>query len=313
MQRLAFLFPGQGSQAVGMGQELARVSAAARDAFAECDEALGIHLSRLLAEGPVDVLGLTEHAQPAILGVSVAAMRALVEAGGPVPTIAAGHSLGEYSALVSAGVMSLGDAVRAVRLRGRLMQQAVPVGEGAMAAVLGLDSATVETVVAQVTRDVAPVTCAGFNTPEQTTISGSTEAVKVASERLVAAGASRVQPLAVSAPFHSPLMQPVAAPLRAALEDLRLSPMRHPVVSNVDGEPYDDVRVVVDRLIAQLVRPVQWVASVRRMRTLGVETFVELGHGTTLGGMVRRIDRRADVISVGDATSLARLLSAAAA
>ncbi len=308
MQPLAFLFPGQGSQAVGMGQELGRVSRAARDALAEADDALGFHLTRLLAEGPLETLSLTEHAQPAIVAVSVAAMRAFAEAGGEPSTLAAGHSLGEYAALVCAGSISFGDALQAVRLRGQLMQQAVPVGEGAMAAVIGLEAEVVERVVRGVSRDAAPVACAGFNTPEQTTISGAASAVALASARLSEAGATRVLPLAVSAPFHSPLMQPVEDPLREALTAVTLSPMRHAVVSNVDAMPYDDSDVVVDRLIAQLTRPVQWVASIRRMRALGVARFVELGHGSSLAGMVRRIDRTAAVLSVGDAAGIARAL-----
>jgi [acyl-carrier-protein] S-malonyltransferase len=304
MSGLAFVFPGQGSQAVGMGKDLADRSAAARETFAEVDDALGASLSRLSWEGPADELELTANAQPAILATSVAAWRALTEMRDVEPIMAAGHSLGEYSALVCAGGLRLADAARAVRERGRLMQEAVPVGRGAMAAVIGLEAERIDAVIREMTTAQDPIGVAGFNSPEQTTISGTARAVEKVGAALREAGAKRVLPLKVSAPFHSPLMKPVEAPLRVVLESTSMTAMRFPVVANVDATPNSDAARLVDLLIAQLTAPVRWVESVRAMSAAGSTRFVELGAGRTLSGMIRKIDRALETVGVGDAASL---------
>jgi [acyl-carrier-protein] S-malonyltransferase len=287
-----------------MGRELADRYAVARRTFEEADDALGESLSRLLWQGPGDALALTANAQPAILATSVAAWRALQQEAGAEPVVAAGHSLGEYSALVCAGAIQVADAVRAVRERGRLMQEAVPVGEGAMAAVIGLDAERIDATIREAATDREPIGVAGFNSPEQTTISGAAGAVERARARLGEAGARRVVPLDVSAPFHSPLMAPVAAPLRAVLEKIPIGRLRFPVVANVDATPNRDPDRLIDLLIAQLTAPVHWVESVRAMRATGATRFVELGAGRTLSGMIRKTERTLETLAVGDPASL---------
>lgn len=304
MSGLAFVFPGQGSQAVGMGKELADRSAVARQTFEEADDALGSSLSRLLWDGPADQLAYTANAQPAILVASVAAWRALREVRDVEPLMAAGHSLGEYSALVCAGALQLADAVRAVRERGRLMQETVPPGQGAMAAVIGLDADRVAEVIRKVTSEDEPIGVAGFNSPEQTTISGTVWAIETAKIALEQAGARRVLMLNVSAPFHSPLMRPVELQLRAVLESMPIGAMRVPVVTNVDATPNSDPARLVDLLVAQLTAPVRWVESVKAMSAAGAKRFLELGAGRTLSGLIRKIDRSLETIAVGDAESL---------
>ncbi len=296
---LAVVFPGQGAQTPGMGQDLARRFPSSRRAFEEVDEALGYSLSSLIADGPAERLTLTEYAQPAILAVSVAAWRALGELVELRPVVAAGHSLGEYTALVAAGVLELADAVRAVRARGRSMQEAVPVGEGAMAAVIGLEAARIDAVLASLCD--GPVGVAGYNSPEQTTISGTAPAVAAASPALLAAGARRVRPLEVSAPFHSVLMAPVEADLRSVLEPLPLAPFAFPVVANADARANRDPGRVVSLLLEQLTAPVRWVQSVRAMRALGATRFVELGPGRTLTALVKKTDRSLETCAVPDA------------
>lgn len=301
---IAHVFPGQGSQHVGMGKALAETFAVCRETFDEADEALGEPLSRLCFDGPSAELTLTANTQPAVLAVSVAASRALAARGGPPPALLAGHSLGEYSAHVAAGTLSFADTLRTVRRRGRYMQEAVPVGAGAMAAVLGLDA----DLVAQACEEAAEgeiVSPANLNAPGQVVIAGARDAVARAGDRATALGARRVLPLPVSAPFHCGLMRPAQARLEPELRALVASDPRTPVVANVDAEPKRDAAAAIAALIAQVSAPVQWEAVVRRLSAAGVRTWVEVGPGTVLAGLIRKIDRRASVVSVGDPDGVA--------
>lgn len=292
---IAFVFPGQGSQKVGMGRALFDTYAVCRDTFEEADEALGEPLSRLCFEGPEDQLVLTENTQPAILTVSVAACR-LLHSRGLRPAFVAGHSLGEYSAHVAAGTVSFADALRIVRRRGRYMQDAVPVGAGAMAAVLGLDAQRVAEACAEAAGGEV-VSPANLNAPGQVVIAGSAAAVARAGERARALGAKRVVPLPVSAPFHCALMAPAEARLAPELRALATHDPRVPVVANVDAEPKRDRGAAIEALVAQVSRPVRWEDVVRRLASEGVRTYVEVGPGTVLTGLVRKIDREATVLS----------------
>lgn len=300
---LACLFPGQGSQAVGMGKALADAFPICRDTFAEADAALGEPLSRLIFEGPEDRLTLTENAQPAILAVSVAAFR-LLASRGLEPAFVAGHSLGEYSANVAAGTFAFGDALRLVRRRGRYMQEAVPVGAGAMAAVLGLEAA----VVARACEEAAGgdvVGLANLNGAGQVVIAGSRDAVARAGARAKALGARRAVPLPVSAPFHCALMRPAEERLAPELRALATAAPRVPVVANVDARPRHDARGAVEALVAQISAPVLWEAVVERLASEGVTTYVEVGPGTVLSALVRKIRRAATVVSFGTPDDLA--------
>lgn len=293
---IAFVFPGQGSQKVGMGRALAETYPICRQTFDEADEALGERLSQLCFEGPEEQLTLTENTQPAILAMSVAAYRALAEHGYQ-PTFAAGHSLGEYSAHVAAGTIAFADALRIVRRRGRYMQEAVPVGQGAMAAILGLDAASVVRACEEAAEGEV-VSAANFNAPGQVAIAGARDAVARASERCKAAGAKRVIPLTVSAPFHCALMHPAEERLAPELRALTVRDPRFPVVANVDAAPKMSAASAIDALVAQVSQPVRWEDSVRELASKGVRTYVEVGPGTVLSGLVRRIHREAEVLSV---------------
>ena len=303
---IAAVFPGQGAQKVGMGKQLADEFPVCRDTFAEADDALGMPLSRLCFEGPEDQLLLTENTQPAILAVSVAVYR-LVVSRGIEPSFAAGHSLGEYSAHVAAGTLSFADALRTVRRRGRYMQDAVPVGEGAMAAVLGLDAASVAAVCADAAGDgvVAP---ANLNAPGQVVIAGHARAVARAGELAKARGAKRVIALSVSAPFHCPLMQPAQDRLAPELRALPARAPRIPVVANVDAQPKTDAAAAIDALIRQVSSPVRWEDVVRRLVADGARTFVEMGPGTVLAGLTKKIDSAVTVVSVEHGAGLEKAL-----
>jgi [acyl-carrier-protein] S-malonyltransferase len=290
---LTFVFPGQGSQHAGMGRALAAHHAVARDTFAEADAALGEPLSRLCFEGPDDQLMLTENTQPAILAASVAAFRVL-QARGLRPAFVAGHSLGEYSAHVAAGTLAFVDALRLVRLRGRYMQEAVPVGTGAMAAILGLDAAAVQRACEEAAEGEI-VSPANYNMPGQVVIAGTAAAVARAIARAKALGARRSVPLHVSAPFHCALMRPAEERLAPELRRVRTSDPRVPVIANVDAAPKATAAESVEALIQQVSRPVLWEQVVRRLASEGVRTYVEVGPGHVLAGLVRKIHHDATV------------------
>jgi [acyl-carrier-protein] S-malonyltransferase len=304
---IACIFPGQGSQKPGMGRALADAYPICRRTFDEADSALGEPLSRLIFDGPEDQLTLTEHAQPAILAVSIAAYR-LLESRGIRPAFVAGHSLGEYSAHVAAGTFSFADALRIVRHRGRYMQEAVPVGAGAMAAVLGLDAGEVERACAETAQDEV-VSAANLNGPGQIVIGGARDAVKRAGERAKALGAKRVIPLNVSAPFHTALMKPAEDRLAPELRALAVQNPRITVVANVDGEPKRDAQAAVAALIRQVASPVRWDRVVAHLASAGVTTYVEVGPGTVLSGLVRKIHREALALAFGTPDDLAAVES----
>ncbi|MFN2444017.1 MAG: ACP S-malonyltransferase [Vicinamibacterales bacterium] len=293
---IAFLFPGQGSQMVGMGRALVDAHPICRETFDEADAALGEPLSRLIFEGPLDRLTLTEHAQPAILTTSVAAWRLLASKGFE-PAFVAGHSLGEYSAHVAAGTLRFSDAVRIVRNRGRYMQEAVPVGTGAMAAILGLEPMLVQQACAEAAAgDV--VSPANYNAPGQVVIAGSAAAVARAVERAKALGAKRTIPLHVSAPFHCALMTRAETRLTPELHALAVSDPRVPVVANVDAEPKRHARAAIDALIRQVSAPVRWEEVIRRLASDHVTAYVEVGPGRVLSGLAKKIAPDARILNV---------------
>lgn len=298
---IAFVFPGQGSQKVGMGKTLAERFPICRETFAEADAALGEPLSALCFEGPEDRLLLTENTQPAILAMSTAVCR-LVESEGVRPAFAAGHSLGEYSAHVAAGTLSFADALRTVRRRGRYMQEAVPVGEGAMAAILMLDADGVTRACEQASAELGGrvVSPANLNAPGQVVIAGHADAVSLAGEKAKALGAKRVIPLAVSAPFHCALMTPAAERLAPDLRGLAARDPAVPVVANVDAEPKRDAASAIEALIRQVSSPVRWEQVVQRLIADGARTFVELGPGSVLTGLIKKIDRSVTAIAIED-------------
>jgi [acyl-carrier-protein] S-malonyltransferase len=307
---IAFLFPGQGSQAVGMGKELADKYLVARATFEEADRALGYSLSQLCFEGPEEKLKLTEITQPAILTVSIAAQRVLAERG-MHPAYVAGHSLGEYSAHVTAGTVSFADAVRAVAKRGKYMQEAVPVGVGAMAAILALDLAALENVCRQAEQETGQtVSAANINSPDQIVISGAKAAVERAAELAKQAGAKRAVMLPVSAPFHCSLMQPAQDRLAEDLRALKFANPTIPVVTNVDAKVVSSADEARDALIRQVTGAVQWVRSIQTLIQSGVQTFIEVGPGKVLTGLLRQIDRSKTGLNVDNEESLEKTLQA---
>jgi [acyl-carrier-protein] S-malonyltransferase len=300
--RLAVIFPGQGSQSPGMGKELFENFPVARQVFEEADDALGFAISRLCFDGPAEELQLTENTQPAILTVSVAAFRTMTEAGISPPAFVAGHSLGEYSALVAAGVLNLADAVRTVRARGRYMQEAVPVGTGAMAAVIGGELSEIQRLCEEA-RGTQVCSVANMNSPNQVVIAGSTEAVDRAIESLKGV-AKRVIKLNVSAPFHCALMKPAQDRLAADLEALTFNEPAMPVVTNVDARATNAPNDLRDALVRQVSAPVRWSESMQLLAQQGVDTFVEAGPGKVLTGLMRQINRDVKTLNVEDAASL---------
>lgn len=303
----ALLFPGQGAQAVGMGQALAGAFPAARDTFTEANDALGFDLTRLCFEGPEADIALTENTQPAILTCSIAAFRAFQGAGGEVACrFVAGHSLGELTALVAAGALTFADGVRLVRARGRFMSEAVPPGEGAMAAMIGLDRAQVEAVCGAVAGEVWP---ANFNSPEQTVIAGRAKPVAAACEQALAAGAKKAVPLQVSGPFHTPLMVPAGERLAEVLAEIEIHRPCCPLINNAEAAPLIDPEEIRATLVRQISSPLLWVASVERLASEGVTRAYELGPGRVLAGLIRRIDRRIETLSIADPATLERALA----
>jgi [acyl-carrier-protein] S-malonyltransferase len=308
-KKIAYLFPGQGSQTVGMGRNLAENFPVAASTFAEADEALGFALSRIFLDGPEDELRLTENTQPAILTVSVAAWRVLAEHG-ITPALTAGHSLGEWSAHVAAGTLSFTDAVRAVKARGRSMQAAVPAGEGAMAAVLALAAEQVAEACAQAAAETGlVVSAANFNSPDQTVISGAKAAVEKAAELAKARGARKVVMLPVSAPFHCALMQPAQEDVARVLGGIALVEPAIPVAANVTGNLVTGSDAAREALILQVTGTVNWVGCVQALLAAGAETFVEVGPGKVLTGLLRQIDRSQTCLNVEDAASLEKTLA----
>lgn len=309
-QPLALIFPGQGSQQVGMLRELAERYSVVRTTFTEAGEALGYDLWQVVQEGPAESLNATACTQPALLAASVAVWRVWQELEGPRPGVMAGHSLGEYSAMVCAGVMSFADGVRLVRLRGEAMQEAVPVGEGAMAAILGLDDAAVEQACEQAAQgDV--VSAVNYNAPGQVVIAGSRAAVERAIVACQQAGARRAMPLPVSVPSHCELMRPAAERLAEAMDGIELKAPRYRVIQNVDGQAHDDIATLRTRLIEQLYRPVRWTRCIEAMADLGAGVFIECGPGKVLTGLNKRIAKGSRGLAINDPDSLSSALELA--
>lgn len=309
MTKIAFIFPGQGSQSVGMGAELITTNDESKAFYTKADEALGFSLSKLMLEGPQEELTLTYNAQPALLTTGVMVAKRLTNAG-ITPHFTAGHSLGEYSALVASNVISFEDAVLAVHKRGLYMDEAVPAGQGAMAAILGLDAEPLKAVTDAITADGDVVQIANLNCPGQIVISGTKEGVDKACASAKEAGAKRAIPLVVSGPFHSELMRAAAEKLGNTIDEIELSEPAIPVVGNVYAEAIPNKEAIKDELVEQLYSPVQWENSVRYMIEQGVTIFVECGPGKVLSGLVKKIDRSVQTYCVYDEASLQEVIEA---
>ncbi|NVN99182.1 MAG: ACP S-malonyltransferase [Geobacteraceae bacterium] len=306
MSKKAFIFPGQGSQYAGMGKDLTENFKIARDVFAEADDALGFKLSQLCYNGPEEDLKLTMNTQPAILATSIAVLRVLQSESDLTPDFLAGHSLGEFSALVASGALTLADALRTVRSRGRFMQEAVPVGLGAMAAILSVE----EDILIDICREAAQgeiVAPANFNSPGQIVIAGHATAVNRAMEIAKARGFRKAMLLPVSAPFHSALMVPAGERLSEVLQQIEIAAMNAPVISNVEAKANQDPGRVRELLVAQVSAPVKWDSSVREMVSLGVTSFLEIGPGKVLSGLVKRIDKEVSTANIEDTAGLKAL------
>ncbi len=312
MTKLAIVFPGQGSQYVGMGKGLYDEFACARKVFEEADSALGFGISSLCFNGPAVDLDRTENTQPALLTASTAALKVLEEKTGIKPDLMAGHSLGEYTALVAAGALSFGDAVRLVQLRGAFMQEAVPHGTGKMAAILGLDAQQVAAlcVAASSASDGSVAVPANINSPQQIVISGHSAAVERAEALAKERGAKRVIPLQVSAPSHSPLMEGAAQRLSEELKKITIKPLSVPVISNVEAAPVADSSVLAGLLARQLTSPVRWVEIIKRMKKEGVTRIIEVGPGRVLTGLIKRIEPEMETFNLDGPADIDKLLNA---
>jgi [acyl-carrier-protein] S-malonyltransferase len=309
MSKIAFVFPGQGSQAVGMGKALAEKHPEVMEYFVKADNTLNIPLSKLIFEGPKEELTLTINTQPALLTTSIALLDFFRKSGVEADFVA-GHSLGEYTALVASGTLSFEEGVRIVRKRGEFMESAVPDGEGSMAAVLGLERGPLAAVTAEVTGSGFPVSLANLNCPGQIVISGSKKGVAFASVKAKEVGAKRILPLDVSGPFHSILMKPAAAQLREVLDGIAMKDASIPVVVNVSASPISSATEIKGKLIEQLYSPVLWEESVLKMIDLGVDTFIEIGPGKVLSGLIKKINKTVKTYSVADEESCIAVIDA---
>lgn len=310
MTKIAFIFPGQGSQVVGMGQEFVLNESECKEFYDQADQLLAIELSKLMLEGPQEELTLTYHAQPALLTTGVMIADKLKRAG-IEPDFTAGHSLGEYAALVASGVMTFADGVQAVHKRGIFMNEAVPAGEGAMAAVLGLERDVLKQVTDEVSQNGEVVQLANLNCPGQIVISGTAKGVEIASEKAKEAGARRVISLVVSGPFHSELMRPAASKLQQMLSEIQMQDAVIPVIANVNAQPVTASSVISNLLVEQLYSPVLWEDSVRTLLAEGVDVFIECGPGKVLSGLVKKVDRKVKTYCVYDEATFNQVLEAA--
>jgi [acyl-carrier-protein] S-malonyltransferase len=307
MEKVAFIFPGQGSQYVGMGKEFFENFREARDVFQEADDVLHLPISSLCFQGPEETLKLTENTQPAVLTTSIAVLRVLQAEKGVVPRLSAGHSLGEYSALVVSGALAFADAVQIVRLRGRFMQEAVPVGEGAMAAILGMERGQVEKLCEEAAQGEV-LTPANFNCPGQIVIAGHAKAIERAMERVKREGKKAVL-LPVSAPFHSPLMKPAGERLEKALEGIPIQDLKIPVVTNVEAEINQSKERVKELLVNQVWSPVRWEESMQKISGDGIEQTLEIGPGKVLSGLMKRINSKVETKNIEDIQTLKKISS----